>query len=159
MAADVWAGLLRDRNDRVNYLAIRHCAVRRGSFSAFAAASGPDDCGRDGDAENVAGAEARVGPDARAEVVHFDGRVFQRRGPFNVYSVLQGVDRIVPVDVYVIGCPPRPEALFYALLKLQDKIDLMSLAKRPTEVRLKPEMVEEFKSGVMVDQSPQPDSL
>ena len=79
MAADVWAGLLRDRNDRVNYLAIRHCAVRRGSFSAFAAASGPDDCGRDGDAENVAGAEARVGPDARAEVVHFDGRVFQRR--------------------------------------------------------------------------------
>ena len=77
-------------------------------------------------------------------------------GPFNVYSVLQGVDRIVPVDVYVIGCPPRPEALFYALLKLQDKIDLMSLAKRPTEVRLQPEMVEEFKSGVMVAQSPQP---
>jgi NADH-quinone oxidoreductase subunit B len=77
-------------------------------------------------------------------------------GPFNVYSVLQGVDRIVPVDVYVIGCPPRPETLFYALLKLQDKIDLMSLATRPTEVRLKPEMVEEFKSGVMVAQSPQP---
>ena len=58
-------------------------------------------------------------------------------GPFNVYSVLQGVDRIVPVDVYVIGCPPRPEGLFYALLKLQDKIDQMSLAKRPTEVRLR----------------------
>jgi NADH:ubiquinone oxidoreductase subunit B-like Fe-S oxidoreductase len=56
----------------------------------------------------------------------------------------------------VIGCPPRPEALVYALLKLQDKIDLMSLAKRPTEVRLQPEMVEEFKSGVMVAQSPQP---
>jgi len=44
-------------------------------------------------------------------------------GPFNTYAVLQGVDRIVPVDVYVTGCPPRPENLFYALLKLQDKID------------------------------------
>jgi NADH-quinone oxidoreductase subunit B len=77
-------------------------------------------------------------------------------GPFNVYSVLQGVDRIVPVDVYVIGCPPRPEGLFYALLKLQDKIDQMSLAKRPTEVRLKPEMVTDFTQGVMVAQSPSP---
>src|SRR5216683_508499 len=59
-------------------------------------------------------------------------------GPFNAYSVLQGVDRIVPVDVYVVGCPPRPEGLLYALLKLQDKIDQMSLAKRPTEIRLHP---------------------
>ena len=57
-------------------------------------------------------------------------------GPFNTYAVLQGVDKIVPVDVYVIGCPPRPENLFYALLKLQDKIDTMTLAKKPTEVRL-----------------------
>ena len=56
-------------------------------------------------------------------------------GPFNTYAVLQGVDKIVPVDVYVTGCPPRPENLFYALLKLQDKIDHMTLAKRPTEVR------------------------
>ena len=77
-------------------------------------------------------------------------------GPFNVYSVLQGVDKIVPVDVYVIGCPPRPEGLFYALLKLQDKIDRMTLAKRPTEVRLQPAMVEEFKRGVMVAQTPAP---
>ncbi len=77
-------------------------------------------------------------------------------GPFNAYSVLQGVDRIVPVDVYVVGCPPRPEGLFFALLKLQDKIDQMTLAKRPTEVRLKPQMVEEFKKGVMVAQTPEP---
>ena len=77
-------------------------------------------------------------------------------GPFNVYSVLQGVDKIVPVDVYIIGCPPRPEALFYGLLKLQDKIDQMTLAKRPTEVRLTPGMVDHFKQGVMVAQTPQP---
>ena len=77
-------------------------------------------------------------------------------GPFNAYSVLQGVDRIVPVDVYVIGCPPRPEGLIYALLKLQDKIDQMSLAKRPTEIRLHPGMAEDFKRNVMVAQTPSP---
>ena len=77
-------------------------------------------------------------------------------GPFNTYAVLQGVDRIVPVDVYVIGCPPRPENLFYALLKLQDKIDTMTLAKRPTEVRLEKSMVEDFKRQVMIAQTMQP---
>jgi NADH-quinone oxidoreductase subunit B len=77
-------------------------------------------------------------------------------GPFNTYAVLQGVDRIVPVDVYVIGCPPRPENLFYALLKLQDKIDTMTVAKRPTEVRLESHMMDEFKRQVMVAQTMQP---
>jgi len=74
-------------------------------------------------------------------------------GPFNTYAVLQGVDRIVPVDVYIIGCPPRPENLFYGLLRLQDKIDKMSIAKKPTEVRLREDMVDNFKEQIRVAQA------
>jgi NADH-quinone oxidoreductase subunit B len=43
-------------------------------------------------------------------------------GPFNNYAIIQGVDKILPVDVYVPGCPPRPEALFYSIERLRDKI-------------------------------------
>ena len=77
-------------------------------------------------------------------------------GPFNTYAVLQGVDKIVPVDVYITGCPPRPENLFYGLLKLQDKIDQMSLIERPTEVRLEESMLDNFKRQVMVAQTKNP---
>jgi NADH-quinone oxidoreductase subunit B len=80
-------------------------------------------------------------------------------GPFNTYAVLQGVDKIVPVDVYVVGCPPRPENLFYALLKLQEKIDGMSLGKRPTEVRLEESMLEEFKKSVRIGKPGTPEMV
>jgi NADH-quinone oxidoreductase subunit B len=51
-------------------------------------------------------------------------------GPFKEgYNVVSGIDTYIPVDVYVPGCPPTPEALIYGLLKLQEKVERQSITK------------------------------
>ena len=51
-------------------------------------------------------------------------------GIFDTYSVLQGIDRVIPVDVYVPGCPPRPEQLIDAVIKIHDLVKHESLRRR-----------------------------
>jgi NADH-quinone oxidoreductase subunit B len=50
-------------------------------------------------------------------------------GPFPTYAVVQGIDEVVPVDIYIPGCPPNPEAIFYGVLKLQEKVQARTIAR------------------------------
>jgi hypothetical protein len=114
LATPIWISVLRDRNDRDRGITLRHRAIRRRSFPSIAAPSRPDDCSISG-------------------------------GPFKQgYNVLKGIDRYIPVDVYIPGCPPRPEALLHAFMELQRKIDSQKLSGANKAEFLKPEQPSEF---------------
>ena len=66
-------------------------------------------------------------------------------GPFrDGYNVLKGIDRYIPVDVHIPGCPPRPEALIHAFMALQDKISAQHLTGESRPRHLKEELPSEF---------------
>jgi NADH-quinone oxidoreductase subunit B len=50
---------------------------------------------------------------------------------FDNYAIVQGADQVVPVDVFIPGCPPRPEALIYGIVQLQKKIAASKLDQTP----------------------------
>ncbi len=59
-------------------------------------------------------------------------------GVFDTYSVIQGIDRFLPVDVYLPGCPPRPEAILDGLIKIQQLIERDSLSHYPAPAETEP---------------------
>src|SRR6185436_12102098 len=81
------------------------------------------------------GAEVFRGSPRQSDLMIVAGRLSRKMAPamggvFDHYAIVQGVDQVVPVDVFVPGCPPRPESLIYGIVQLQHKIARSRILRR-----------------------------